>query len=187
MFTKIKEHVQYPKLILLCLSIFTAYFLFEVGVIKDFSHLLNSRGYISIFIAGMFFAYGFTAPFAVAIFVSMAPEVNIYKAAIIAGSGAFVSDLIIFTLIKSTFQDEFDKLKLTFVFQKIHELFHHHLSDKAKEYVLWTLAGFLIASPLPDEFGVSLVSGFTEIDRKTFSIISFCLNTTGIFLIMILA
>lgn len=187
MLTKIKEHIQYPKLILLCFSIFLAYFLFKIGFISDFEHILNGTGYVAVFLAGLLFAYGFTAPFAVAMLVTISPEINIYLGALLAGFGAFISDLIIFTFIRTSFQDEFDKLKLTMFFQRIHELFHHHLSDKLKEYTLWTLAGFLIASPLPDEFGVSLVSGFTQINRKTFSIISFCLNTLGIFFILVIA
>lgn len=80
-----------------------------------------------------------------------------------------------------------DKLKLTFLFQKIRDLFDHHFSERLKRYVLWTVAGFLIASPLLDEFGVSLVSGFTHINQKEFSVISFSLNTLGIFVILSVA
>lgn len=179
--------IQYPKLILLCLSIIFAYVLFQADFFTEFAEKLNSHGYISIFLAGFLFAYGFTATFAVGFFISLAPQVNIFLAAFLAGVGALIADLFIFRFIRSSFSDEFDKLKLTFLFQKIHALFDDHLSDRLKKYVLWTLAGFLIASPLPDEFGVSLVSGFTNINQKTFSAVSFCLNTLGIFAILFLA
>lgn len=178
--------IQYPKLTLLGLSVLIAYFLFQADFFKEFANKLNNHGYISIFLAGFLFAYGFTAPFAVGFFVSLAPQVNILVAAPLAGFGALLADLLIFQFIKSSFSDEFDKLKLTFLFQKIRNLFDNHFSERLKKYFLWTVAGFLIASPLPDEFGVSLVSGFTTINQRIFSVISFGLNTAGIFVILLL-
>ncbi|MBI4994835.1 hypothetical protein HZC21_04315 [Candidatus Peregrinibacteria bacterium] len=184
---KLKEKIQYPKFFVLLISIITAYILFQTHFFLEFAKLLNSHGYISIFLAGLLFSYGFTAPFAVGFFIELASEVNIFIAAPLAGIGALVSDLIIFKFIRVTFQDEFDKLKLTWIFQKIHRMFDDHLSDRFKKYALWTFAGFLIASPFPDEFGVSLISGFTNINRRVFSLISYILNTTGIFIIFLLA
>lgn len=183
---KIKEHIQYPKILLLTFSILMAYFLFRMGVMDGLSDRLNGYGYISIYVAGMLFAYGFTAPIAAAFLISMAPEINIYFGALVAGLGAGTSDLLIFTFVRSSFQDEFDKLRATATFQKIYELFHRHFSDKAKEYVLWTLAGFMLASPLPDEFGVTLVSGFTQIKKNLFTLIAIALNTVGIFILLAL-
>lgn len=184
---KLKERIQYPKLIVLLISIITAYILFQAHFFLEFAKVLNSHGYASIFLAGLLFSYGFTAPFAVGFFIELASEVNPFIAAPLAGIGAVLSDLIIFKFIRASFQDEFEKLKLTWFFQKIHQLFDNHLSDKLKMYTLWTLAGFLIASPLPDEFGVSLISGFTNINRRIFGAVSYILNTTGIFIILSLA
>lgn len=182
-----KPKIKYPKLILLCLSILLAYLLFQIDFFREVAVKLNSHGYVSILLAGFLFSYGFTAPFAVGFFISLAPQVNIFLAAPLAGIGALLSDLLIFRFIRTSFQDEFENLKLTWFFQKIRELFFNHLSDRIKRYVLWTFAGFLIASPLPDEFGVSLVSGFSGINQKIFSVISFSLNTIGIFVILLLA
>lgn len=149
--------------------------------------MFNSHGYVSIFLAGFLFAYGFTAPFAVGFFVSLAPQVNIFIAAPLAGAGALMADLVIFQFIRTSFHDELDKLKFTRFFQKIRARFDDHFSEKLKKYILWSVAGFLIASPLPDEFGVSLISGFTNLDKKIFSIISYLLNTAGILAILALA
>lgn len=186
-FHHIKERVQYPKLILLLFSILAAYVFFQAHLFSQIAEKLNAHGYVAIFIAGFLFAYGFTAPIAIGFFISLAPQVNIFLAAPLAGAGALLSDLLIFKFIRTSFQDEFDKLKLTYIFQRIHNLFDNHLGDKIKKYVLWTLAGFLIASPLPDEFGVSLVSGFTMLDKRVFSAIAYVLNTAGIFVILALA
>lgn len=184
---KLNEKIKYPKLALLVISIITAYIFFSAHFFEEFAKLLNTHGYISIFIAGFLFCYGFTAPFAVGFFISLAPGVNIFLAALLAGLGAVLGDLLIFKFIKTSFQDEFDRFKLTNFFQRIRGLFNNHVSDRLKKYVLWTFAGFLIASPLPDEVGVSLISGFTTIDRRAFVAISYFLNTAGIFVILALA
>lgn len=186
-FHHIKERVQYPKLILLLISILGTYVLFQAHMFLRIAEQFNSHGYITIFIAGFLFAYGFTAPLAVGLFISLAPQVNIFLAAMLAGTGALLSDLLIFQFIKTSFQDEFDRLKLTRIFQRIHDLFDNHLGERIKKYILWTIAGFLIASPLPDEFGVSLISGFTMLNKKVFSMISYLLNTSGILVILALA
>lgn len=179
--------LQYPKLILLLASILLAYVFFKTELFEKFTGVFNHGGYVSVWIAGFFFSYGFTAPFAVGLLASLAPNVNIIAAALIAGTGAAVADLLIFQFIRHSFQDEFDRLKLTWFFQKIRDLFDNHVSEKIKEYTLWVVAGFLIASPLPDEFGVSLVSGFTNINQKYFTIVAYILNTIGIFLILLVA
>ncbi len=184
---KLKEKIQYPKLAALFISIITAYVLFRANFFSEFAKTLNSHGYISIFLAGFLFAYGFSAPFAVGFFVSLADKINPFIAAPLAGIGALLGDLLIFQFIRASFRDEFDKLKLSALFQKIRDLFDNHISERFKKYFLWTVAGFLIASPLPDEFGVSLLSGFTAFNKKIFSLISYALNTTGIFVILQLA
>lgn len=178
--------MKYPKLLILLITIITAYVLFQAHFFQEFAKLLNSHGYISVFLAGFLFSYGFTAPFAVGFFVSLAPNVNVFLAALFAGIGAVLSDLIIFQFIRTSFQDEFDKLKLHWLVQRIRALFYNKMSDRVKRYMLWTFAGFFIASPLPDEFGVSLISGFTNINRRVFIIISYSLNTVGILVILLL-
>lgn len=179
--------IQYPKLSALLICITAAYILFRTDFFKDLAGILNSHGYISIFLAGFLFAYGFTAPFAVGFFITLATQVNIFIAAALAGGGALIADLIIFQFIRTSFQNEFDRLKLTRLFQKIRALLDNHFSNKLKKYILWSIAGFLIASPLPDEFGVSLISGFTNLNKKIFSAISYFLNTMGILAILALA
>lgn len=53
-----------------------------------------------------------------------------------------------------------------------------------KKYLIVILAGFIIASPLPDEIGVSLLASSGIISMKKFSVISYVLNTLGIFAIL---
>lgn len=184
--TRIVEKIKYPRLFLLAVSIILAYALFQLDFFEALAFRLNHHGYLSLLIGGMFFSFGFTAAFAVALFIELSNSVNPLIGAPLAGLGAFMSDYIIFRFVRLSFHDEFELLKLSWLFQKVKRLFDHHLSEAVKKYTLWTFAGLLIASPLPDEFGVTVLSGLTDINQKVFAVISFMLNTTGIFVILML-
>ncbi len=179
---------KYPKLFLMLASFVFAYALSHQGYF-DFLDGLGSFGYVSIFIAGFLFSVGFTTPFAIAVFIELAPFVSPVPAALLAGCGAVLMDFSIFELIRyTTFHDEFHRLRETRVIAHIEKIFHHRaLSDKVREYLLWCLAGIVIASPLPDELGVMLVSGISDIDSKRFGILCFVFNSLGVLLILLAA
>lgn len=176
--------LEYPKLILLSLSIVLSYLLFKMHFFSEAANALNHNGYISALIAGFLFSYGFTTAIAVGFFITIAPETNPYIAAPIAGLAACSSDILIFRFIRSSFKEEITKIKHTHSFQKISLLFKNHLHRLIQKYTIWALAGVIIASPLPDEFGVSLLSGFTPIKQSIFIPISLGCNTLGIFIIL---
>jgi hypothetical protein len=179
---------DYPKLLGLLCSCVLAYGLYRYGVFDTLGGRLNGYGYLSLFVAGMLFAFGFTAPFAVAVFVEMAGTVHPVPAAIVAGAGAFLTDMSIFKFVRFTFVDELHRLKATRVMQWLHALLHREtISEQTRMYLLWSVAGLMIASPLPDEIGVTLVSGVTIIDPRKFGLLCFTLNTAGIFVILMAA
>ena len=78
--------------------------------------------------------------------------------------------------------DEIKKLSK----EKIVKYFDGRVPGALKKYLLLFAAGFIIASPLPDEIGVSLMAASKIISLRVFSIISYLLNTSGIFLIMVI-
>ncbi len=131
------------------------------------------------------FSFGFSAPFSVGLFLTM-PVQNIYLAAAIGGFGAMLADITIFKIIKFSFMDEFNKLKKERFFVRTEKLIDKRLSVKVKYYLLYFLAGFFIASPLPDEFGVGMLAGLTKIRANVLAIISFALNTAGIFVLLLI-
>lgn len=179
--------IKYPRLILLLAMMVLSYLLFQLNIFKEIAETLNTHGYFSILLAGLLFSYGFTTPLAIGFFVTLAPEVNPFLAAPLAALGALTADLIIFEWIRSDFQDEFNRLSMTRIFRGLAVLFHRHIKETLKPYFLWTCAGLIIASPLPDEFGVSLISGFTRINERKFMILSYLFNMTGIFVILLMA
>lgn len=183
--THIKALLEYPKFCCLLLSCVLAYILFQVGAFDILVTTLNGHGYVSVFLAGLLFSFGFTTPFAIAIFVELAPDVHPVLAALVGGLGAVIADMGMFEFARFSFHDEIVRLKRTRPFRWVHTLFHHPgISDTLRTYLLWSFAGLIIASPLPDEFGVSLLSGVDEIDDRRFAALCYIMNCLGIFAVI---
>ncbi len=181
--------LSYPRLLLLGICMGAAYVLYQVGMFEWLDGRLDGFGYPGAFAAGLLFSYGFTTPFAIAAFVAMAHEVNPWVAAPLAGFGALISDLIIFELLRvSEFGKEIRRLGQTDFVTRVHSLIHHEtVPEHLRKYALWLLAAIVIASPLPDEIGVALLSGTTNLSERAFSILCFIVNTLGILVIFQLA
>lgn len=183
----ILSKLKYPKFILLILSFVLAYLLFsnrEFAILKE---LLSASGYIGGFATGILFVYGFTAPIATALLLLIAKTQNIWLTGFIAGFGALLGDFIIFKFIKHSFKNEIELLKQEKIFVNLHKLIPDFVKQhKITGYFTMLFAGFVIASPLPDEIGVSLLAISTDISDNWFLILSYILNTCGIFVILLI-
>ncbi len=176
---------KYPKLIVFSLCIVLAYFVFQNDFFSGIILYLGYLEYAGVFISGLLFSFGFTTPFATAIFILLKPEF-ILLSAIIAGVGATISDTIIFKFVKFSFEDEFGKLKkerpFLFIKNRIDSKFHEvHVN-----YFSMIFAGILLASPLPDEAGITILSGLSKINTLKLIILSFVFKTIGIFILLLL-
>jgi len=174
---------DYPKLFILILCIILAYIIFRQPIVYNFLSGLNSLSYFGTLIAGMMFAFGFTAPFAVGFFITLQPS-NIYLAAFLGGLGALIADLLIFRFVRFSFMDEFERLEKTKTVKKVGKAIERRVGLKFTNYLLYAFTGFVIASPLPDELGVIMLAGLTKINQSILAIVSFTLNTFGIFIIL---
>lgn len=173
---------KYPKFYLLILTFFLAYILFTQRIFLPLRLSLIALDYTGIFLTGMLYSYSFTASTATAALLLLAKEHEILITGILAGFGALISDLLIFKFIRTTFQDEIKKLS--------NEKFIFYINRKIpgflRKSIVPIIAAILIASPLPDEIGVSLFAAATKISINKFSIISYTLNTAGIFIILLI-
>jgi uncharacterized membrane protein YdjX (TVP38/TMEM64 family) len=131
----------------------------------------------------MFLSFGFSAPFSVGFLIVSQPT-NIFLATMFGALGAAFSDILIFKIIKFSFMNEFEELEKTKTIKKIREIVNKNINIKIKHYFLYIFAGIMIATPLPDEVGVSMLAGLTTIKPKVLATISFILHTTAIFLIL---
>ncbi len=176
---------KYPKFALLIISIVVAYFLFKNPVIQGFVLGLDDLNYLGMFIAGILFALGFTAPFAVGFFIVSNPE-NIILSAFVASIGALFTNLLIFNFIKFSFRDELKRLEKTYIIKEIEYLVDKEFDKRVRLYLLYVLAGILIASPLPDGIADTILGGFTKINPYMFAVFSFCFSFIGISLMLMI-
>ena len=178
---------HYPKLTLLFCSFVLAYVLYAIGMFDVLDAMFAGYGYLSMFIGGLLFSFGFTTPFGIGLFIAGADHVNPFIAAGIGALGALCADFLIFELCRlSLFRHEIHQLTTTRMFLNIRSLFFHRsVSEKLRRYLLWSMAGFVIASPLPDEFGVAMISGLSQLRGRDFAWLCLVFNGLGIFLILL--
>src|SRR3989338_2793444 len=137
------NHLQkrpHLKFILLLLTLIIAYVIFWGRNFLPFHTLLLSLSYLGTFLSGFFYAYGFTAAPATAILLSIAKDQNIILASLVGGFGALISDVIIFILIKNTFNYEVRAISKTKLIKFI-EGKEKLLFGSFKKYMSATFAG----------------------------------------------
>lgn len=179
--------LEYPKLLCFAASCLLAYALHHAGAFDVLAEDLNQYGYASVFLGGLLFSFGFTTPFAFALFIDIAPQTPALQGAIIAGFGAFLADLGIFHFSRLSLNDELKKLHTTSLLRGMHALLHHkRVPEHVRSVILWSFAGLMIASPVPDEIGVTMISSIGHLRAREFAVLCFVLNTLGIFAILLL-
>jgi hypothetical protein len=174
---------KYPKLTGFVIAVITAYFIFSSPIVKSFIANLNSLSNIGVFIGGMGYSFGFTSPFSAGFFADLNPP-NILIAGLIGGFGALISDMFIFSLTRFSFEDEFKRIRRTKLIRKIGKFSRNLLGKRINSVLAYILAGIFIASPLPDEAGILVLTGLTKIKPNIMAAISFILNTIGILIIL---
>ena len=176
---------HYPKLALLAVMIIFAYVIFSNNFVQQYFSQIGQLSYLGIFLAGLLFSFGFTTPYAIGLFLVINP-VSLPLAALIGGFGAFLSDYLIFKTIKMSFMDEFHELEKTWPIAATERTLKKRLPTKAKTFLLYVTAGFIFASPLPDELGVTLLAGLSTIKIEKFAILSLISNTIGIAILLLI-
>lgn len=176
----------YPKLTILIVIIIASYFIFKNPVAYNALESLGRGNVIIVsLLAGFLFSFGFTTPLSIALFIIL-PNENMPLVLIMGGIGSVISDLIIFKLIKVSFKDEIKKIEKTSTMKILEEDLATHLNKNLKTYLTYIVAGIIIASPLPDEIGVPLLSGFTNLKASIFTLLSFILHVIGIWIIIMI-
>lgn len=173
------KHWKYKNLTFWFISIVVLALLFR----NDFFHswLLNlgDYGYLGAFFAGMLFVSTFTVTIGAFILFILTESLNPLEIGAIAGLGAVVGDIAIFHLVRDNIATEIAEIYERVGGKHLTKILH-------TKYFSWTLpvlGALIIASPLPDELGVSLM-GIAKMKTYKFIILSFILNSIGIFLIV---
>ena len=163
------------------LGIGLALFLVKLGIIHNFILSLGNLQWLGIILAGFFFTSIFTTAPSIALLASFSQTTPLWVMFFLGGLGAVLGDLVIFIFVRKKILKNFDYL-LTSQEKRIPLIFKKGLF----KFFLPFLGALIIASPLPDELGVSLL-GLSKISKKHFLVLSFLLNGAGILVISSLA
>lgn len=175
--------MKYPRFFALILTIIIAVLIFNNEKVISPENFLVIESYLSSFTLGVLYVYGFTAALSTGALLVIAERQNIFITGIIAGLGALIGDLIIFKFVRRTFNEELKGLLKTKFMKKTRGFLKEHT---ALNRAVPLIAYIVIASPLPDEIGVSMIAAYRNTTTKAFAILAFLLNTIGIFIILIL-
>jgi hypothetical protein len=160
-------------------GILLAYFLSKAGIIDALVYSLEDYSMLASFIAGIFFTSAFTlAPASIAlvhIANHTAPHTVIFWGAL----GAMCGDLVLLLFIRDKFAADilnvFKPSKIKILFHSLHFGFLKWLSP--------FVGALIIASPLPDEFGIALL-GMSKIRLYLLLPLSFVMNMLGIYALL---
>ncbi|MBL8121161.1 hypothetical protein JNM87_00215 [Candidatus Saccharibacteria bacterium] len=170
---------KYKNTGLLAVSLLVFFYLAGTSQVENVISHIGNLGYFGAFITGIFFVSTFTvAPAAVVLF-HIVEQLHPIEVAILAGLGAMVGDYVIFRFMKDRVFAELLPLARKLQAPRLKVLFK-------SPYFAWVLplvGAFVIASPLPDEVGVSML-GLSKVKRWQFFLLAFILNATGIFLVV---
>ena len=170
---------RYKNTGLLILSLIGFYYLLQLPVTDQAINQIGNLGYLGAFLAGIFFVSTFTVAPAGLVLYRLAENLHPVEVALLAGLGAMVGDYIIFRFMKDRVFEELAPL-----FRQLHTPYVRTLFRSP--YFGWLLpliGALIIASPVPDEVGVSML-GLSKIRPWQFFAVTFTLNALGIFLIV---
>ncbi len=166
----------------------TTFFLISLVVVflaadTELAHALirgvGSYGYLGAFFTGVFFVSTFTFAPATVVLYNLALNFNLYIVSVCAGAGAVLGDVLIFRFLQDGIFKELYPLVKKYGGSRLERL----RKSRSGRWLAPVVGAIVIASPLPDEIGVALM-GISKIKTWQFALLTFVLNTIGIFLLL---
>ncbi|OGD56167.1 hypothetical protein A2V71_04405 [Candidatus Berkelbacteria bacterium RBG_13_40_8] len=173
---------QYKNTALLIVSLIIFFYFADSEFVKNVVSKIGELGYPGAFLVGILFVSTFTVAPSLVILYYLASFLNPYFVAVLAGLGAVIGDYIIFRFLKNRVYEELKPLFSKVKGSWIGKIFY-------TPYFIWLLpivGASIIASPLPDELGISIM-GLSKLKTWQFLILAFILNTLGILIVVMLA
>lgn len=178
----LQKHWHYPNLTLLAISVAATVWLFYSGHLGGVVALFGKLGYLGVFLAGLMFVSTFTILPATAILFAFAQGLPALPVALVGAAGAMIMDYLAFRFIRDHLLAELNPfLKMLRIYRPVNIL--------RTKYFAWlapVVGAIVIASPLPDELGLTLL-GLTKISASRFITLTFTMNFVGILLIALAA
>lgn len=164
------------------LSILLAFFLYKTGFI---AHFLDSTGFfkpLSAFIAGMFFTFTFTVVPAGVALVNVSKFMHPLLVAFFGALGAVCIDMLILRFVRNGLVVDMNGLVRTTFRHHLLKIFHFGFL----KWVAFISGMFMLATPLPDEPGLFIMS-ISKVHPRFLPLIFFLAHFMGIFTIISVA
>jgi hypothetical protein len=169
------RHELGKDMILILIGAVIAIVLAQLGFIDWFSRFLGSQAMAS-FVAGIFFTSSFTIAPSAVVLARLGTVAPLQVVAFWGALGAMFGDLVLFYFIRDRFAaDLVSSIRPSFtrhILQSLHFGFLKWLSP--------FLGAIIIASPLPDELGLTLL-GLSKTRISLLLPIAFLMNLIGIY------
>jgi pheromone shutdown protein TraB len=167
---------------LIALSVVLAVVLVRTRALEGVVAVSRGSEALGAFVAGLFFTSAFTTAPAIVALGEVAKAQSPFVTAAIGALGASVSDALLFGFVKNHLVARMlDLLKL-----RKRKRLRQLLEGRAFRWLTFFAGGLVIASPLPDELGISLL-GLSRVRIRWFVVVSYAFNFLGILLIALAA
>lgn len=180
-------HLKHQNIVLLLLSFAFTYYLVKTGFVTTVVEFLGNFGYLSAFVLGFLFSFGFTTTPASATLFFLARHINPFWMAFVAGVGAAISNLLIYLFVKHQLLDEIryilsEELRLEFSNFEIN-LTREMFKKRWLKFFVPALAGILTAMPVPTELIAAILWNVVRYKPRIVFIYSFIFSFVGIFIL----
>jgi len=167
---------------LILTSVVVSILLIKLGLVEYSLALSANAGIVGSFVAGLFFTSLFTTVPAIAVLGEIATTQSLFLTAFVGAIGAVMGDLVLFTFLKGHVSNNIDELLKEKHIRRFTSVFRLPLF----KWVTPFIGALVIASPLPDELGLTLM-GVSRLSPAALIPISFVMNFIGIMLIGLVA
>lgn len=172
----------YRDLVIIGLTIVITMLLVHIGALEDLFSRLQEGVALGSFVAGLFFVSVFTIAPASIVLAELAQSSSLVTVALFGGLGAMFGDALLFLFVRDIFAEDLQEFLKKH--KKVRLISHLHFG-----FLRWLspiIGALIIASPLPDELGITML-GLAKLKLRSLLPIVFVLNTIGIFLIGLVA
>ncbi|MBI4010365.1 MAG: hypothetical protein HY361_04235 [Candidatus Aenigmarchaeota archaeon] len=167
--------------ILIILSLIISYAILTSQYTHNLILSLGDYGYLGSFIIGLFYTYSLTTIPATAGFFLLGESLSPLLLALFGALGSLLGDYIIYRFVKDNFTKEMEEFS-----PGVRKIIKGIKNSRHLRKFMPLIAGFIFASPLPDELGAALL-GIMKFQFKKFLLYSYFFNFLGILIIATVA
>ncbi|HSE29869.1 MAG TPA: hypothetical protein VLA77_04770 [Candidatus Saccharimonadales bacterium] len=143
---------------------------------------IESFGYLGGFIAGLLSVSFFTAAPAIVLMIDLSSKYEPYLLALVIATGSTAGDWIALKFYDEKVFAELRPLFKKFRVPSLVKVMRHRFTT----WILFLIGAFIIATPIPDEVGLSLM-GISRFKRRYILFICFLLNIIGVLAVILAA